>query len=70
MDGVCNGKASNVALSPRRLTGLLYVVKLSGPTNNKFTHAHMNDIGMTALESPFVQIESSQVRFSSPTWYL
>ena len=62
VDGLCDGKTSNVASSPRRLSGPLRVVDLGGPTDGtaNLTHAHMNDIRIpTVLESSVVQIESS-----------
>ena len=64
-DDFSDGKTSNIASSPRRSSGPLYVVELGGPTDDKFDAcvvAHMNEIDIpTVLESSVMQIKSSPV---------
>ena len=57
---LCDGKTSNVASSPRRLSGPLSVVELGGPTDDIVNAcAHGSKCHSTILDSSDVQIESS-----------
>ena len=61
--GFCDGKTSNVASSPRRLSGPLRFVKLEGPTDDKVDAcAHDPKCHSIVLDSSIVQIESSSLR--------
>ena len=61
-DGFCDGKTSNVASLPRRLSGPLRVVELGGLTDEKVgACAHDSKCHSTVLDSSVVRIESSIV---------
>ena len=67
MDRFCDGKTSNVASSPRRLSGPLRVVELGGPTDDKVDACtHDSKCHSTILDSSVVQIESSSISLSIP----
>ena len=68
MDGFCDGKTSNAASSPQRLSGPLRIVELGGLADDKFnTCAHDWNWHPTVLESSVMQIKSSLFNPMRPT---
>ena len=66
-DGFYDGKTSNVASSPQRLSGPLRVVELGGPTDDKADACTQDSkCHSTVLDLSVVQIESSMIGLSRP----